>query len=172
MYRGPWLMLPAATSSLKLWLSVICRFSKHICYSADLASGQRKPLKKANTSTVVYWVWNTSPIWVCMDLMKHEIGSTLEELQHPPIDQGGIPSGPLAVFGHIRYIITQSCFCLIAMAEFSSSGVMLRLSGLFGGNFLAGVQQLLNRQIYCKCNLEMSRTCSSEATKLGTNWEY
>lgn len=74
--------------------------------------------------------------------MKHEIGSTLEELQHPPIDQGGIPSGPLAVFGYIRYIITQSFFCLIAMAELHSPGVGKCLLGLFDGNFLAGVQQL------------------------------
>lgn len=50
------------------------------------------------------------PIWVCMNLMKHEIGSTLEELQHLAINQGGIPSGPLALSGHIRYIIMQSFF--------------------------------------------------------------
>lgn len=105
-YTRPRLLVPAATSSLKLWLTVICRFSKHVCYSADLASGQRKPLKK-QISPIIHCVWNTSPIWVCMNLMKHEIGSTLEELQHPPIDQRGIPSGPLEVFGHIRYIITE-----------------------------------------------------------------
>lgn len=48
-----------------------------------------------------------------MNLMKHEIGSTLEELQHLAIDQGGIPFGPLALFGHIRYIITQSFFLYV-----------------------------------------------------------
>lgn len=100
------------------------------------ASGQRKLLKK-QVSPIIYCVWSTSPIWVCMNLMKHEIGSSLKELQHPPIDQGGIPSGPLAVFGHIRYIITQSFFCLIAVAELNSPGVGKGLLGLFSGNFLS-----------------------------------
>lgn len=50
LYTGPRLLLPAAISSLKLWLTVICRSSKHVCYSTDLASGQRKPLKKQISS--------------------------------------------------------------------------------------------------------------------------